>query len=135
MTENRPAPIRQAAEGTKPSARKADLGIRLHAERDRLARALAGETYEKDSIGEGMGNGDSASELEIREVEYSHRSAMRQRLRQVDGALDRLRGGQYGLCAECGKRITRRRLTNDPATLLCAPCQETHEGGLHPATL
>src|SRR5574340_485616 len=40
-------------------------------------------------------------------------------LREVDGALDRMERGTYGLCEECHDPIERDRLLADPLTRVC----------------
>ena len=46
---------------------------------------------------------------------------------QVEAALQRLDGGTYGDCADCGKPISLQRLRVQPAALRCAPCQAARE--------
>jgi RNA polymerase-binding protein DksA len=48
----------------------------------------------------------------------------RQKLQQIDAALDRIRGGQFGFCQECAEGISRRRLEAIPWAEYCVPCQE-----------
>ena len=42
---------------------------------------------------------------------------------QVEAAFQRLDGGTYGDCDDCGKPIPLQRLRVQPAALRCAPCQ------------
>lgn len=42
-------------------------------------------------------------------------------------AMDRIREGTYGLCADCGCRIPERRLRALPTATLCVRCQEARE--------
>lgn len=69
-----------------------------------------------------------ASEENGREIEWRHRGQLESRLRAVNDAQDRLMGGAYGRCMDCGAEISSRRLTADPATSLCLTCQESTEG-------
>jgi DnaK suppressor protein len=46
----------------------------------------------------------------------------RQRLAELDGALERVRAGTYGTCAACGRPIAAERLAARPAALLCVEC-------------
>ncbi|MEE2745339.1 MAG: TraR/DksA C4-type zinc finger protein [Pseudomonadota bacterium] len=46
-------------------------------------------------------------------------------LKRIDGALERLSAGNYGLCAKCDESISAERLVFDPATTLCITCAET----------
>lgn len=45
-------------------------------------------------------------------------------LDQVDAALDRLREGTFGICQNCGRQVSPRRLAALPWTALCIECQE-----------
>ncbi|HSN04121.1 MAG TPA: TraR/DksA family transcriptional regulator [Nitrospira sp.] len=53
---------------------------------------------------------------------------MRNRRRQaIDEALNRLRDGTYGVCAECGVEISEKRLQAVPFAKLCVECQSKAE--------
>jgi DnaK suppressor protein len=66
---------------------------------------------------------------------YAHRTALLNRLndwylaeiKQVDLALERIRGGTYGVCAACRDAIDGARLESAPAAEFCAPCQHARE--------
>jgi RNA polymerase-binding transcription factor DksA len=80
-----------------------------------------------DELVEGWQERDSPSEEEIREVEYMRREAHHLRLGLVDEALERLRLGTYGLCAQCSRGIAVERLESDPAMSLCIGCARAIE--------
>ena len=46
----------------------------------------------------------------------------RTQLAELDGALDRLRSGGYGICEDCGDRIPPARLEAQPAARVCIAC-------------
>ncbi|MEM1079844.1 MAG: TraR/DksA C4-type zinc finger protein [Pseudomonadota bacterium] len=50
------------------------------------------------------------------------RSTARQ-LRRLQAALERVADGSYGICMQCGGRISATRLDEDPSTTLCASCK------------
>lgn len=53
-------------------------------------------------------------------------------LREVDAAMARLRDGSYGVCSDCGERISYGRLRVAPESRRCALCQlkaEDRRGG------
>jgi len=59
-------------------------------------------------------------------------------LRLVEGALDRIEGGSFGECADCGNAIAAERLRVYPAAIRCASCQtefERRSGSSQPARL
>ena len=45
-------------------------------------------------------------------------------LREVEDALERLHGGEYGICLGCGSAIPERRLAAIPWAGYCVACQE-----------
>lgn len=47
--------------------------------------------------------------------------------RELQAALDRMRDGDYGTCAECGRDIGWARLEAQPAARRCVECQRLHE--------
>ena len=50
-------------------------------------------------------------------------------LREVEGALERLRDGTYGTCMDCGMPVSRKRLDALPWARYCVTCQERYQSG------
>ena len=75
------------------------------------------------SINEHEPDDDAAEDLQRRQ-----RNRLELRLRDLNDAQDRLIDGGYGLCVDCGKRISDQRLRMDPAVSLCVACQQMAEG-------
>ena len=48
-------------------------------------------------------------------------------LRQLEAAREKLAGGSYGICVDCGNEIDFERLFVQPAALRCLDCQRVHE--------
>jgi RNA polymerase-binding protein DksA len=48
-------------------------------------------------------------------------------LRDIEGALRRVREGEYGVCIDCGDAIGFARLQAYPAARRCIACQEKYE--------
>jgi DnaK suppressor protein len=55
-------------------------------------------------------------------LQLNHFDSMQ--LKMVDAALDRMDGGDYGLCADCGDPISGKRLEAIPWAVRCVSCQE-----------
>jgi len=70
---------------------------------------------------------DLASSLEGREMAFQLSSRERNELRMVEEALFKIKGGTYGVCDNCSKYITLKRLEILPLTALCIACQENLE--------
>lgn len=58
---------------------------------------------------------DQADIREEYETEIAQEHSLEERLRDVNHALERMAGGQYGLCKTCGKPIAEARLKANPA--------------------
>ena len=125
---------------TKPKAAEEPEGWketerRLRIERERLVSELAAGVAPPDELVNGWQERDSASEREIRDLEYVHRGAIRQRVILIDRALERVEAGTYGLCSSCGERIDRRRLSQEPGVEFCISCQKISERESVPSTV
>ena len=51
----------------------------------------------------------------------------RETLSQIDDALERLEDGEYGLCEECGDKISKGRLNVRPFARYCVTCKSKLE--------
>jgi DnaK suppressor protein len=51
----------------------------------------------------------------------------RQKIREIDGALDRMSAGIYGKCEECEQEIGSERLRALPTATLCINCASARE--------
>lgn len=64
------------------------------------------------------------------EVAFALRVAAAIALAEIDAALNRLRNGCYGLCAQCDNAIPLERLEVLPMVRLCMRCQYAEESPL-----
>src|SRR6059036_157662 len=64
---------------------------------------------------------------EDREMSFATRSLLVERANKLAEALERLRGGEYGLCEECGGQIAPARLRAMPEVTTCVRCQDRLE--------
>jgi DnaK suppressor protein len=63
----------------------------------------------------------------VQEVDFALMEMKSQTLSKIDEAIQRLEGGTYGACAECGAEIAEARLKALPFAALCRNCQELEE--------
>jgi DnaK suppressor protein len=70
----------------------------------------------------------AASEYERQSLVYKA-AAARQRLKTLSDALDRIRQGSFGECAECSGDIELKRLDAIPWARYCVRCQGAREQG------
>jgi DnaK suppressor protein len=70
---------------------------------------------------------DSADEERDRQFSHLLCDRDREKLFEIDEALQRIEEKTYGICEECGKKITESRLKVMPFARLCISCQSELE--------
>jgi RNA polymerase-binding protein DksA len=70
---------------------------------------------------------DQASSDQEQELLLLVKQRMRDKLRKIDGALQRMEQDRYGLCLRCQQEIPLARLKVQPAASYCVPCQTSDE--------
>lgn len=76
---------------------------------------------------------DLPDEMDLASSEYLQSFTFRLRGREksfldkINKALERLDGGNFGMCEECGEEISVKRLEARPETTLCIRCKEDQE--------
>ena len=73
---------------------------------------------------------DRANNSYNRELMFSLSDNERQRLLDIDKAIERIDDGSYGRCSNCGTEIAEKRLEAVPWTRYCIDCQELAEQGM-----
>jgi len=73
---------------------------------------------------------DRAASSYTKEFLFHQSNNDRQLLKMVEGALARIREGNFGECISCGKEINPKRLEAVPWTRHCIECQEKLEQGI-----
>jgi RNA polymerase-binding transcription factor DksA len=113
-----------------------DIRQRLESElshtMDRI-RHMGGAIVLEDFPGAAGDNTPLADEVDVirlnedREMSFATRSLLVERANKLAEALDRLRGGEYGICEECGEAIAPARLRAMPEVTTCVRCQDQLE--------
>jgi DnaK suppressor protein len=86
-----------------------------------------------EDLGGGRENSPMADEVDVirlnedREMSFATRSLLVERANKLAEALERLRGGDYGVCEECGEAIAPARLRAMPEVTTCVRCQDRLE--------
>ena len=70
---------------------------------------------------------DIASKERDRELTLMLGDRDREKLSQIEDALERIKDNVYGECEECGEPIAENRLRALPSTRVCVECQSKHE--------
>ena len=68
--------------------------------------------------------GDMSEQSHEEWLFLNRNKATTEQLRQINEALQRIKEGTYGICAECEKPISPKRLQAVPWAKYCVPCQE-----------
>jgi DnaK suppressor protein len=101
------------------------LFLELTAEHEAATAALAeyGRTADRD----GDDEVDAGAKTSEREQQLSVVATIRERLTQVQRAMERLDAGGYGLCESCHRPITPARLEAFPSATSCVECKRADE--------
>ena len=82
---------------------------------------MSGENNYRDHMA------DQGTATFTKELDMSLEENVRDLMRQVDGALERIEAGTYGACTNCGKAVGVDRLKAMPAAGKCIECQSAEE--------
>jgi YteA family regulatory protein len=70
---------------------------------------------------------DIGTETFERSKDIGFRDLAQQQLKKINDALERMAEGKYGICEECGKEISEKRLEAMPETTLCCECRRKQD--------
>ena len=108
----------------------------LEAELNRIVeriRQMGGASTSVQTMGAVGDTSQLADEVDViqvnedREMNFATRSLLVERANRLAEALERLRGGDYGTCQECGEAIAPARLKAMPEVTTCVRCQDRLE--------
>lgn len=110
------------------------LLLQRRAQAERGISAIKERTFSapmEDNISEDTGydqhSADLAAETFEREKDLGLKDGLEIEIARIDGALERIRSGTYGLCLRCGRPISEGRLRAVPEAELCIDCQKSQE--------
>jgi DnaK suppressor protein len=104
-----------------------------HSKQELTARIAELERIISNAEQETRAGGKHADPADQAAAEYERQSlahkatAARQTIRTLSQALERIREGSFGECAQCGADIEAKRLEAIPWARYCVKCQETRE--------
>ena len=70
---------------------------------------------------------DLASSENLQSFQFRLRGREKTFLEKIDRALQKIDGGDFGVCEDCGDEISVKRLEARPETTLCIRCKEDQE--------
>ena len=115
--------VKGAKKATMNSIREALLKRREYLMHN-LGRLTAAAAGDEKPVGDRVD--DASLDLEV-DSTYSIAEHEAQELRLIDVALEKIAGGTYGICEECGERIEKPRLKALPYAVLCLKCKQAEE--------
>jgi len=80
-----------------------------------------------EHAGSAPDSGDESVATLIADLEQADLTRDLDEFRGLEAARERLKGGGYGVCADCASDIGYERLKAFPSALRCIQCQERHE--------
>ncbi|WP_433611682.1 TraR/DksA family transcriptional regulator [Dactylosporangium sp. CA-139114] len=113
-----------------PETRTQDIRTALLGRREELESEYTATVAEMTLAGV-VDAGDDVADLGTkafnREQEFALAMSIRNRMDQVDRALERLDAGHYGTCETCAGEIPVARLAAFPSVTLCVACKSRSE--------
>ena len=98
------------------------LALRLGLQGMEEAYKETGATVELDQTRVGRISRMDAMQSQQMALESSRRR--QHQLLKIEGALSRIKSGEYGYCFVCGEEIVAQRLVADPTSTRCMVCVE-----------
>ncbi|WP_432982057.1 TraR/DksA family transcriptional regulator [Dactylosporangium sp. CA-233914] len=113
-----------------PESRTQDIRTALLGRREELKAEYAVAVADMTLAGSADA-GDDVADLGTkafnREQEFALSMSIRNRMDQVERALERLEAGRYGTCETCAGEIPVARLAAFPSVTLCVSCKSRSE--------
>lgn len=99
---------------------------KLDQERRRILAEIKNEQPQDfGSDVEGEASEEESDESEDFTNKLAIQRTIKDQLNEIDGALNRIRQGVYGICVKCGKEIEKTILDLVPESELCENCKKT----------
>ena len=124
IKKSKPGPLNPAKktdpEAKIAAARKMLLDMREKLLSEGLGKSLPEDLARRSDIGD---EGDRADSERSHEVSILLSARNKDQVLAIDEALEKLDGGTYGVCEECGDEIAGGRLKAMPLAKLCVSCR------------
>jgi DnaK suppressor protein len=120
-------PTRSAAETEQIRAALSERLAELREEYEQTISEITEAQRDRLTDSAGDDQADTGTKTFEREQEITLANNVRERVGQVERALDRLDDGHYGWCERCGNPIPVERLAAFPSATLCVTCKQLEE--------
>jgi DnaK suppressor protein len=107
------------------SNRFATIKDQLLKQRDELLQGINSSYETCRELGQdGVADlGDMSSNAYSRDVLFNLSATQRQRIHDINVALEQIAKGEYGVCMNCGEEISPRRMAVRPFSRYCIECK------------
>lgn len=110
---------------------KADLLVRKNQVEDDLKNITeSGIEYKTKFPNIGDKQEENAMEISEYTTNIATEKVLESTLRDINGALKRIKDGTYGVCKYCGKEIGEKRMLARPVASACVECKSRLQKGL-----
>ena len=109
------------------AGKKTPFGMKEKLLAEGIGEPLPEDLVRPFDIGDG---GNRADAERTQEVSILISARDKEKLLAIEGALEKIREGTYGVCEECGEEIGAGRLKAMPLAKLCVTCQFRTEKGI-----
>ena len=96
---------------------------RLEEEKQRLTREVLEHEHPVDFGSDVDAFDEEADEAEELSNELAIAQSLRERVAEIDAALNRIRSGTFGACEKCRAPLDEKILAASPSMRLCAKCR------------
>jgi DnaK suppressor protein len=100
---------------------------KLEQEEKRIRKILLADAEDFEELQSEWQERDSPAERNLREVEWNQYASLQNELSEIEEAKQRLADNTYGICEDCEKEISAKRLLVVPTAKKCISCQEKIE--------
>ena len=97
---------------------------RMERERTTLLEELKKNEAPEDFGSDTEDNSEEANEAQELGNQISISQVLKERLNEIDGALNRIQTKTYGICKKCGMEISEKLLDLVPESELCEVCKK-----------
>ncbi len=118
--------LRSRRKSALPKERVRAYEERLKEERARLLAEIQKRGKPQDFGGDVDSFEEEAEEAEALANQLSIAGGLRERVAEIDNALNSIRSGVYGVCEKCSGDIGEPLLDLVPESRLCANCKKEH---------
>lgn len=102
---------------------------KLEAEERHIRQVLADNSEDLEDLRSDWQERDDPAERNIRYVEWGQYSSLQDALAGVLDAKQKVIDGKYGLCEDCGNKISPKRLAAVISARRCLECQKIADNG------